>query len=314
MRSVWSTPNIPYDFSSTTYNVKSYINKYFYKDMPFVLFMAPGYDTPTKEFFSFISSLDAKDKRFARLSLYDNRLEELEVIPLDQAKRRFFIFGLWPWQFIDFRKVIKIGEFKGFNFAPLNKDFYAADVEIELSQPTTKQSVTLTGCAIKLSLNEKTRLIVLTNLPAQAGPEELAKAYLSRWPNLEEAFQDYSRKIELFTYTANSQRFFSTESIGLSGQAPQGIKDLFKSYFKALDSYVRWHFLPAGYEDKDFSTVKTQFYDLKVLLKREKGYALAVFTPPQGYAHLNELEYACRRLNEREVVFRDGRRVWFSVI
>jgi hypothetical protein len=311
MHTIWSTPHIPYDFSATTYNIKSYINKYFYKEAPFAVFMAPGYDSPTKEFFNFILNLDIRERRLARLTLYDNRLEELEIIPLEQAKRLYFVFGLWPWQFVEYRKVVNIGEFRPFHFEALNKDLYIAGIQIELLQPIIKQSVTLSGCALKTALDEKTRLIVLTNLAAQASLEELAKTYLSHWPNLEEAFQDYSRKIELFTYTANSQRFFSTETVGLTGQPLQDLKELFKNYFKALDLYVRWHFLPTGYEDKDFSTLKEQFYDLKVLLKREKNQVSATFQPPPGYQFLKELEYACHRLNEREIAFRDGRRVWF---
>jgi len=313
LHTIWSTPYVPYDFSATIYNIKSYINKYFYEDKPFVLFMAPGYDTPTKEFFNFILSLDSVEKRITKLTLYNHKFEELEIMPLRQAKRHFFVLGVWPWQFVDFRKVNKIGEFKPLYFKALKKDFYVAEIEIELSQPITLQSITLKGLALKMSLAEKTRLIILSNFSGEVKPEELAEIYLSHWPNLEEAFGDYSRKIELFTYTGSSQRFFSTESLNLGQDASLDIKTFFNQYLKALDLYVKWHFLPQGFEDKDFSTIKEQFYGLPTILKKEEGRTVVIFQPPKSFPFLKELEYACRRLNEREIIFKDAHRLWFSI-
>lgn len=314
MYTVWSTPHIPFDFSSTICNTKSYINKYFYKDKPLMLCMAPGYDTPTKDFFNFLLSFDSKEKDVARLTLYGNKLEELEVISLRQGKRRFFIFGLWPWQFADYRKVNNLGEFKPYEFAGLKKEFYTAEIEVRLSEPIENQVVTLRGCALKTSLNEKTRLIILTNLPYKdATAEELMNTYFNHWPNLEETFQDFSRKIELFTYTADSQRFFSTESLNLTNQSKQDVTSLFNNYLKALDLYVKWHFLPSGYENKDFSTIKAQFYQLKAILNQQKEHTLVTFQPPQQYPLLKELEYACRRINEREIFLPDAKRLWLSI-
>lgn len=313
MHTVWSTPYLPYDFSATIYNIKGYISESFFKDRPLILFTAPGYDIASKEFFNFILSLDTKEKTITKLTLYGNKLEELEVIPLEQAKRRFFVFGLWPWQFVECRKINKIGEFKPCYIQAQQKDFYIADIEVELSQPIDKQSVTLRGCALKTTLTEKTRLVILTNLANEAAnPEELANIYLGHWPNLEEGFKDFSRKIELFTYTAASQRFFSPEVLNLSKESSRDVRLLLGNYLKALDLYVRWHLLPLGYEDKDLPTINERFYALKVRLKREKDCLLATFQPPQGFPFLKELEYACRRINEKAIIDSEHKRLQLS--
>jgi len=313
LHTVWSTPQIPYDFSTTIYNIKSYINKYSHKDMPWVLFMAPGYDMPTKEFFDLILSLDSREKRISKLTLYGNKFEELENIPLEQGKKRFLIFGLWPWQFGQYRRVKTIGEFRPFYFAPLKKEFYISDVEIELLQPNVNKRVTLIGCALKTNLNEKTRLIILTNLGREnTKAEELVNLYLSHWPNPQEAFQDFSRKIELFTYTASSQRFFSTEMLNLRKEIPEDLSGLFAFYLKILDLYVKWHFLPLGEEDKDFPTIKERFYDLKAKLDKQNDYTQATFELPAGYPYPKDLEYALRRINEREILF-DRTRLWLLI-
>lgn len=315
-RTTWSTPYIPYYFSSTQYKIKSYINKCFEEDAPLVMFTAPGYEMPTSEFFDLIFSLNSPaKKRLHLLTLFGVKFEELEVINLEQVKKQYFIFGLWPWQFIQYRKVNKINEFKPFFFEPLKKQLYIAEIEIQLSQPNINKEITLKGCALKTNLEEKTRLVILSNLTLEAiNLEQLANLYLGHWPNLEEAFGDYSRKIELFTYTASAQRFFPTEELARSREQSLEITSAFSSYLKALDLFVRWHFLPAGYEDKDFSILKEQFYERKVVIRQEKDYLLVTFKAPLEYSFFRELNYACCRLNEHEISSADGKRYWFQCL
>lgn len=311
---VWSTPHIPYDFSTTLCNINSYIERHFQKEEPFVLGMAPGYDTPTTEFFDFILSLEGKEKEISQITLYGNKLEKIQVIPIPKKGKRFFIFGLWPWQYVSYRHVKNIGEIRKFYFEPLKTDLYIADTEIEISQPITKQKVTLRGALVKRDPKEKAKVVVLSNFsPEQAKTEDIVNMYLNRWPNLEELFQDFSRKVELFTYTASAQRFFSTENLTLDREASNDIKLLFSHYLKVLDLYVRWHFMPSGYEDKDFPTMNQSFYRLKADARREKECLLITFLPPSGYAHLKDLEYALKRINEKEIIFPRVGRIWLTV-
>ncbi|HTZ11339.1 MAG TPA: hypothetical protein VMD04_03030 [Candidatus Margulisiibacteriota bacterium] len=305
---VWSSFHTPYDFSATVYNVKSYINKYFQEDKPLVLFMAPGYDVPTEEFFNFILGWDGQNKEIHKIALYSNKLAEIEVISVAQAKKRPFIFGLWPWQFAAYRKVKANGEFRPFSFAPLKLSLYLAEIELELSQPNINKKVTIKGCILKNSPKDKARIVILSNLFSQGiGAEEVVDIYLSHWPNLEESFQDFSRKTELFTYTADSQSYFSTENFVLNKDAYQAKEGFFQEYLKILDEYVRWHFLPRGYETKDFLAVKERFYNLKGSIRKEKGITLINLPGDK------DLQYACRRINEREIILSPQERLWLTV-
>lgn len=311
---VWSTPYIPADFSSTLYNVKHYINRYLQQEEPFVLFMAPGYDAPTKEFFDFMLNLDSYEKIPLQISLLGNKFEKIEHISVEKNQKLYFVFGLWPWQFGQFRSVKAKTEFRPYTFEPLKEGFYIAEIEVELLQPNVNKRFTLKGIALKKNPNEKVRLFILNNLsPEQVKPEDILKTYLNHWPNLEEAFQDFSRKIELFTYTAGSQRFFSFQSLQLDKESQSDINTLFKHYLRALDLYARWHFLPSGYEDKDFPTMNERFYSLSAHFNKQKDCILVSFKPAQGYPFLKDLQYACRRINEREVFFSDGKRLWLSI-
>lgn len=314
LHTIWSSPYIPYDFAATSFGIKHYLGKYFSENYPFVFFIAPGYEAPSKEFFHFILHLDSVRKGISRLGLYSNKLERLDNFEAKNVQRQYFVFGLWPWQFIQNRRVKKIGDFKAFYIEKLNRDFYLAEIEMELTQPVTKQYIILKGCALKTSLTEKTRLVILSNLSFESNKlNELFSLYFERWPNLEEGFKDYSRKIELFTYTATSQRFFSMDSISMEGSQEGDCKNILAYYLKVLDLYVKARFLPYGYEDKDFPTIKERFYDLKVSLEEKKDCVMARFSPPADYKFASDLEYACRRVNEREVMLADGRRLFLNL-
>lgn len=296
MHRFWPTATVPDVFSITLYSAKSYIDRIIHKDEPLVLFMAPGDNALSGEFFHFMLSPEAREKRIVQFGLCENELKELESIPLSQEKKCFFLFGLWPWQFIEYRKLKKIGAFSRQQFSPLQKEFYLAPAEIELLQPDAGQSVTLRGCALKASPSEKIRLVILSNLSAEIMKiEEMASVYLSRWPNLEETFYDYTRKVELFTYTGNSGCFLAGEKL---------------AYVEFLGLYLKRYFSPAG---TDFPTTKAHFYDLKVSIEKQKDYLLAAFLAPANYPRLKDLEYACRRLNERDIRLEDGTRLWLLV-
>jgi hypothetical protein len=311
---IWSAPQLPYDFSAPLHQLRIQLEKYFQKDEPCVLLMAPGYDYPTQEFFDFILSFDSSKNSPTRLALYGSKFEELEVVRLEESKKRFFIFGLWPWQFSRCRQLKLNVEFSSFHFAPLKKDFYLAEGKLDLSQPNINQSVTLRAVALKASPNEKIRLIICTNLtPERFSAPELLDHYLSCWPNLQEAFEDFSRKVELFTYTANIQHTFTLESLDFKREFLPPVNSLFSYHLLALDAFVRSHFLPSGYEKQDFPFTKLNFYDLRVRIQEHSHYAQAIFVVPRGYAFLKDLGYALCRLNEKEIKLYANKKLWFSL-
>ncbi len=313
LHTAWSVPHMPYAFSAPIYHVKNRLNSYINQNSPLVLFMAPGYDSPTKEFFEFFLRMDSIGKKLSRLTLYGNKMEEIENTTIEKEQRHTYIFGLWPWQFPEYRKVKRIGEFQPYHHKYLSEDLFWADIEIELAHPQAKEILSLKGCALKKEINDKIKLVILGNLPGEENARALADAYLGLWPNLQEGFRDYGRKVELFTYTANSRPIFSTERIGLEKIMPEDAAGVFECCLKALDLYVRYYFLPLGYENKDLLTAKERFYDLECKLSPEKDFILAAFSPPPGYSFLKDLQYACRRINENEILFADGKRLWCEV-
>jgi hypothetical protein len=314
MHTVWSTSYLPHDFATTLYNVKCYIDKYFRQNQPLILFMAPGYDIPTKEFFDFMSCMGLADPQISKIILYGNQFEEVETIPLEGAQKRYFIFGLWPWQFVEYRKVQLLGDFQPFYLETLKQQVYLANVEIELLQAKANKGVMLRGYALKLRPNDKISLVVLSNYERdQIKPQDLLQAYFSQWPNLQEGFQDFSRKVELFTYTATSRRFFSTENLKFDPKDTHAAFALLNYYLQALDLYARWHFFPSGYEEKAFEIAEQRFYNLKGHIRKQKDLMIWTFKPPSDYPYIKDLEYACRRVNERGIMLSTGLRLLCAI-
>ena len=313
LHTIWSMPYIPHDFSATIFGVKTHILKSFQEASPFVIFTAPGYDSPTKEFFDFLLCME-NQKRISNIYLLGNKLEELESLSVERGLKRHFIIGVWPWQFTQCRRVKSISEFKPWHLEAPQKDYYIANIELELSLPGTNKSLSLWGAALKESLNDKIRIVILSNYsPEEIALEELSRIYLQRWPNTQEAFGDYSRKVELFTYMADSQRFFSIENLLFDVGALADMDTVFDRYIKSLDAYLRWHILPSGYESQGFNIVKERFYGLKATLKRQNGYAVVTFQVPPGFLFLKDLQYALNRLNEREAYLAGGLRLWYRL-
>lgn len=311
LHSTWSTQYVPYDFSNTTYALKNDLNKYFFESRNLVLFSAPGYDVVPKDFFSLLLNIGTMDKYPDLLTLFGNKLEDIEKISLNNASKYSLIFGLWPWQFTSSRKVRRVGEFNLKHIDSINQDVYLAEIEIDLLRITLNQTVSLKGCAIKTNPTEKIRLVILSNSEAQMDLGDMAEIYLNRWPNLEEAFHDFSRKIELFAYVSNTQKFFSEESCGVDIKAPN-LDGIFEGYVKMLDAYLRWYFFPTGYTDKNFSFTSENFYKIPINLTASKNGFIAKAQVNQGYQFLKDLEYLTRRLNERQVCLTDGVKLYFE--
>ncbi|MDD5595377.1 MAG: hypothetical protein PHY94_03920 [Candidatus Omnitrophica bacterium] len=311
---LWTKKDTPDYFSTTTCNIKIYINEELNKEGPYVLLQAQDTDIPTKELADFIFALEQGQNQLSDLTIYDNKLNSVDTIHPDPANKRFFVFGLWPWQFIQYRKINLLGEFKAFRLEALKKDFFIACAQIDLLLPGKASPVSLRGAALKSSLNEKIKLVIVTNLPTEkSNLEEIANIYLNRWPNPQESFETFSRKVELFTYTGNSEQAFAIEKLKFNQESISDIRLLLDYYLKGLDMYVRGNFLPAGYEGKDFPLTKEKFYDLKVTLKQEDKILRAIFHPGPEYANLKDLEFLCNRLNEREIKAQNGLKVWFCV-
>ena len=313
LHTTWSTPYLSYDFASVAYDLKNNINKYFFASQPLVLLSAPGFDVPTKEFFNLLANISSPNKGLDNLILYGNELEEFENIPLKPKNNYSLVFGLWPWQFTTCRQIKKIGSFNSEHIEGRDEDLYLAPIEMDLAQPSTGQNISLKGCALKTDAQEKIRVVILSTDQGLLNLNKLAQIYLSRWPNLEEGFGDFNRKVEVFTYSGSTYNFFSTEKLGFSlTETNLELGETFSNYIKILDAYLRWHFLPAAYIEKDLSFTNECFYSLPVEFVTSQNKVSVKIQINPGQQSLKDLEYLMRRFNERQVSLDNGKIIYFE--
>jgi hypothetical protein len=309
---IWFSPHIPYDFSNAVSCLKSSLTGCFNEGKPLVLLSAPGYDEPSVELLHLLLNMGGANNCLESLVLYGNDLEKLESVYAASGKRYPLIFGLWPWQYSSCRKINKIGDYALIHIELLGRDVYAASIDMDLSWPSVNRSINLRGCVLKDDLKDKARLAILSIGGEFGDINELTALYLSHWPDPEDAFRDFSRKVELFTYAGSSQRPFSMESARGNENGAGAEENIFARYIKTLDAYFRWYFLPFPYQDSDFTITSERFYELEVKLLSGSEKITVRILPPEGYAFMQDLDYLIRRLNERRIKADNKRFFWFE--
>jgi len=311
---VWATSKIPDVFCMTAKAVEERIGNHAQGD-PFVLFLAPGYEAPTEEFINFILGFGTHAKSISKFTLFKENLYELKTLPFNDSKKREYIFGVWPWQFSAMRTEEIKSDFKEVYFEDLKKTFYIAEAEIVLKQPKLGLEIKFRSCALKVKNDGRVKIFILSNYgPKDISLEALAHAYLRYWPNLEESFQDFSRKVEAFAYNPDSlSQLASKKKEACLGLAqPKDLGNIINAYLCLLDLFIKKYLLPAGFtKDKNISFTSEYFYHLAAQIDKDKENYFLTFLVDEGYPYLNELEYLCNRLNEKTVIF-EGSRLWFG--
>jgi len=308
-RTIWLTSQVPYHFSSGAYNVKNRINNSLRSKEPLVMNIVPGTDCPPTELFTLISFLSSGSDKNFKVHLYDAEFKDVENIYLENIGQRSFIFSLYNWQYANYRKVNKIGEFRTCYYEPLQRDFFMAEAEIVLFGPSDNHEVLLRGCAVKMGQEEKIKMVILTNLSSdKISLEELFFTYLRYWPNFDEGIQDFNRKTEYLAYGSGYEDIFRLDKFLLEdANVRKDLKVLLDKYLQILDLYAKKYFMPYGYDGKHISTLNERFYQLKAKKRKIGNLTLLTFKPPQNYRYSKDLEYICARINEKAIIL-EGKR------
>jgi len=294
---IWNTNVIPYDFGAPVFEVTRRLNLDSANDISWVFFMAPE-GAISDDFIALISAL--KKNTVDKISLYGDTNIELMNLKPSQNKQIDLVFALWPWQLKECRLIRHIASFLPYLFSPTGFEYFAAEAEVEIkSKKAAGEGQVFYGYALKPSLDSKTELIVLSTYDKnKVTAQKVLGAYLEHWPNLKNTAHDFDEKLELFSFTSGAQQLFSPGAT---------VGD------EVLDAYLRWYIFPRAYRKVDFATMQERFYGIDSERLENNNYLLIKFKPVPGFAYLDDLAYACQRLNERLVVTPDNKKIWFSV-
>ena len=289
--SIWSTARIPECFSAGLSKTKAYLNGSILENTnPLVLQALAGFDAPTPASLNFIASFQSEnpDKAIKRIELYsmDNLLIDT-IQPLPQ-KKRFFIFGLWPWQY-------------------KNRDRHHL-FQINGVCPY----FTLRSLAITDKDNRKI-LDIFTNVEEnQLDNEKIIGHYLEHWPNLETGYKDFLDKIGHF-YQLSKSKIMPKNNVHFSEGNDLALSEIFSFWRWELNSYCQKYFFPLSYQRLDFLALKERFYNLRGRVISEANYSKVIFEIPHNFPYAGDLLYGCQRVNEADIQLMDGRRLVFEV-
>ncbi|MBU1989070.1 MAG: hypothetical protein KKD94_06355, partial [Nanoarchaeota archaeon] len=311
----WQVQNIPSDFSVTSSNAISYVKEAFLGDAHLVLQFAQESNDLPFDLFVFLSALQHQDRHIAEVTIFGVNLEDIERIRIPAGKTHRLIWGMFPQQLGNYIRMNMIGDFRQFFFAPLKQGYFIADVDFLLTQPYTNEQFTIKGSALKIAENGQIQLFILQSPVAggELATEQLTETYLNHWPNLGEGITDLRRKLELFTYTGDNPFSLAFLAPPPQRDLTSEISALSSHYLSLLDAFVRRFFLPSEYEQVDFSTTKERFYGLNGKAGQCKDGRCITLHIPAEYPFLKHLDYACRRVNEKQVILPDGKKLWLTM-
>ncbi len=162
--------------------------------------------------------------------------------------------------------------------------------------------------------------VVMTNIPkVDKSAQEIIMEFLKRWP----AFLDKQSTFgEIF-----DKNFYENTKIGshfyedslkeqgksfLTGEIPS-IWDNIHVVLCALNRHCQRHFFPPEYSRQDISVMKSRFYQLPGYLVRGEHFLSISLKLSEDYVYKQDLEFAIKRLNEREILDPTGLRLFAFV-
>ena len=280
--SIWSTNRIPKYFSAGIEKTKEWLNEAMAGIKPLTLQAPPGFAAPTSAFLDFLASFQCEkpDKTIKRIELYspDNLL--IDTIQPPPQKKRYFILGLWPWQY-------------------KNRD------------RGTAQQLSLRSLAMTNNDNRKI-LDIITNLEKEKhNDNEVIAYYLERWPNPEIGYQDFLDKIGHFHQCAQIE-WRQKNNVQFQEDGGLTLNVLLDYWRRELNLYCQRYFFPLSCHEWDFLLLKERFYNLQAKVYSETALLKVVFELPKDFPHLQDLSYACQRVNEADIHLLDRRKLAFE--
>jgi len=314
LHTLWQSSGPAAALSCPAYNLEQRLEEYAVGGRPFVLFFAPGFHRPLADFFDFLKSFSVGENGFSEFILYAAGSKEIKRIKAASGCSRQLIFGIWPWQFKGAIELKVAQDCRQLDFAPPGKQFFLSPASVRLAQETGGAVFDFSGCLLKTGLEEKTGLLILSNVQGSgADYEAMARSYLECWPAPADSFQAFSRRIEASAQKKNLPEK-KYEDIFVAEQPAQSIDYLLDNYLKILELYVKEYFLPHKYSQESQSAIKDRFYLFELALKKTKDALSVKFNLPPDAPSLKDIDYTCNKVNASRIIMPDGRRLWMSPV
>lgn len=240
----------------------------------------------------------------------DNPVVEFSAIPF---RKRFFLVGMWPWQkyFSEFAKYVYSDGYQPFYSKHLNAIFHFKELNADtfINSQLNEINENMRVIAVLDEHKNKPIVVILSNhtkMPA----EDLAQAFILRWPNLDQGPAGNTfQRIGFMQYSDN---------IGAANMADL---DTGSEYDRRLSvennilslSYDFGQTLQRRCRDQFFKEMESM-EDLESICSHISGYYMRIdnvrhiiLSPRSDHPHLREIKRAVLTINESAVTDFDGR-------
>ena len=275
---------------------------------PLILNHAPGETCLSKEFYELAASFEnTEHKKIISVSLFDRTGQEMASFDMIPSMRRVFVTALWPRQ-REFdllaggmeqpdREIYLAEINKRFVFKVLNSSRIKNVFPRENIRGFWVQGPDASG--------KERQAAVLTNALEHAMPDQsVVEHYIKRWPNI----------IPFLDETPAPQGQPAESAEASPGPAPADIRSAVEDILKVLNTHCLNHFFPLSRVNGEAGTMASRFFALPGYWRQTPAETKVRINSPDNAAARMELVYAVHRLNEREVLDPQGRRLWVELV
>ncbi|MFH1360166.1 MAG: hypothetical protein ABIJ41_03915 [Candidatus Omnitrophota bacterium] len=309
LKSIWFEDNVQPVFPSALNKTLSILSENFISNVqPLIILSVPGMKNFSRQFFDLAAAFNnVTGKKITKISIFDGNKEEIAKFSSIPQKKRQFIIGAWPWQ-AECKNFIEqdIRSIDSFYHEGLGREIYYSYLKTQLDIPMIGQKINVRVALIREKGLDWPEIAIITNIfDQEMSIVDIISAYLLKWPNLKESYDDFSMKTEKATYGAVTMIPSHSNVSLLKEEGHYNLLDgkidfwtNIEFLLSGLNSYCQRHYFPPHYEKLDFMTIKERFYGLSGFVERKDGLLIVKLDLPQHYPYMQDLEYSLRRLNE----------------
>jgi hypothetical protein len=301
---------------SVNKSIKIVSENYINNVQSIILRFAPGEKNFSSLFYNMIASFEnMPGKRIIKISCHeDSTNDEIAQFTVLPNQKRAFIIGAWHEQneFTQFCELAKSQPVKHIFLKYIHKDLYFKEISnFNLQNPIDGKQLPMRVILLQESEHQSPMIALLAN-EAHLSSLEVISAYLTRWPNLRTGYEEFlessrfppekggvSVSRDWLCVGENSLDFFNTIEILLLN----------------IHRYCQKHFFPDSCRKLDLTEMRLRFYNLPGYLKEESKFLIVNLSlSEKSSSYRQELAYAARRINEREIISWNGKKLIVNLI
>ena len=263
-----------------------------------------------QQFLELCSAFDNKEgKRIVQVSMLDSEMNEIACFDSIPKKKRHFITCLWPWQpeFHPLLRSIRANKSEEYIESFFESSVYYSETFTTLPVDDDFQPrISLRVFPLRENRVSSPFGMILTNAPHDRyHAVDIIKTYCRRWPNFQRGFNYSVGKIK-----AKDSQFLLFQGNKFIINNNINIKKTFADFL----AHYAWHtYFSSGKKSLLPVHLKDIIVPLTGSIITSPDSIQVLLAPENDYACLEELKSAVTRINERNIVDFQGKRLMMKI-